>query len=288
MPGLLSARELSRERLEGVLAAAARYREGEGRRHPDALVALAFFEDSLRTRVGFDAAAARLGARTTTVHAERQGPAMWAPERLEDAVRSIAPWCDVLCLRHPEASAPERAAAISPVPLINCGNGADEHPTQAVVDLFAIQTLLGRIDGVRVAIVGDLHAMRVAHSFALALGAFEGVFVRAIAPAGLELPAAYASRLPAFETTTELRVDDVDVVYVAGLPAKTRAGILTQEQQAKLRITAEVAHATILCPLPRVDEIDPAVDALAQAAYFEQSALGLYARMAVLDAALSG
>ncbi|MBE2318353.1 aspartate carbamoyltransferase [Solirubrobacter sp. CPCC 204708] len=287
MPGLLSAGELGRERLEALLAAAAGYRAGMGRRHPDAVVALAFYADSLRTRVGFDVAAARLGARTTTVHAERQGPAMWAPERLEDAVRSIGPWCDALCLRHPEASASRRAAAVSAAPVINCGNGDDEHPTQAVVDLFALQTLTGRLDGLRVAVVGDLHAMRSAHSLVLALAAFEDVFVRAIAPAGLELPAAYAGEVR-LEATTELRVDDVDVIYVAGLPAETRTGVLSREQQARYRITPEVAHATVLCPLPRVDEIDPAVDALPQAAYFEQSALGLYARMAVLDAVLSG
>jgi aspartate carbamoyltransferase catalytic subunit len=291
VPGLLSAAELDRSRIEGLLASAAAYRAGEGRQHPDRLIGLIFFEDSLRTRVGFDAAAARIGARATTIHGAKQSETMWAPESLEDTVCSVARWYDALCIRHPDADALSRAARLSPVPVVNCGGGRREHPTQALVDLQAIVDAIGRVDGVRVACVGDLLGMRAAHSLALALSRFDDVLFRCITPPGLELPACYSSDL-AIEHTSELRVGDVDIVYVAGLPAPTAVGVLSREQQAAYRITPEVVAslgrgARVLCPLPRVDEIDPAVDALPQAGYFRQSELALYVRMAVLDDALA-
>lgn len=291
MRDLLSARALGRDVIEELLGSARAYRAGGGRRHPDALVLLAFYEDSLRTRIGFDAAAARLGARTTTILAERRSAAMWAPERIEDAVRSVGPWCDVVCLRAGAQAMATRAADLLDAPVVNCGNGTDEHPTQALVDLFAIEDQLGRVDGLTLALVGDLDAMRSAHSLALALGAYERVKVRCVCPPGLELPSAYADGLDALEATDAMDVDDVDVLYVAGLPAETRIGVLSAERQADYRVTPEVVarmpeHARVLCPLPRVDEIDPRVDDLDAAGYFAQSANALWVRMAILDAVL--
>jgi aspartate carbamoyltransferase catalytic subunit len=292
VPGLLSAEELDRPRIEALLASAADYRAGRGRRHPDRLVGLVFFEDSLRTRVGFDAAAARLGARAATVVGAKQADTMWAPESLEDTIRSVAGWCDVVCIRHPDASALSRAASLSPVPVINCGDGNREHPTQALIDLQAINDAVGRLDDLQIVLVGDLDGMRAAHSLAIALSRFDDIRLRCITPPGLQLPAEFAGPLEAagatIDWTAELKVSDADIVYVAGLPAPTAVGVLSREQQRAFRITPEVvAHmrstTCVLCPLPRVDEIDPAVDGLPQAGYFRQSELALYARMALLD-----
>lgn len=297
MSGLLTIAELSRDRMEHLLAAARAYAGGRGRRHPEALVALAFFEESLRTRVGFDAAAARLGARTTTIDALKHTAAMGQPETLEDTLRSVEAWCDVVCLRHPDREAMARAIAATSAPVVNCGNGHDEHPTQALLDLLTIEAELGRIDGIRLALVGDLHASRCARSLALALAQFSDVTIRCIHPPGLEpaddvLAALAAGRGHRVEHRTVMDVDGCDAVYVAGLPADTRAGTLTVQQQTALHVTVDVARrlrdgGIVMCPLPRVDEIDRAVDEMPAAAYFRNGPLALAMRMAVLDAVLS-
>ncbi|MBF6619592.1 MAG: hypothetical protein ITG02_05115 [Patulibacter sp.] len=293
MPGLLSASELTRERVERLLYTADGYREGRGRHHPTALLGLVFWEDSLRTRVGFEAAAARLGARTTTVLAPRHTALMEAEERLDDALRSIASWCDLLLVRHPEAIAVARRTGL---PIVNCGNGDVEHPTQALIDLATIRALRGAIDGVRIGIVGDLHGMRTAHSLTVALARFDDVTVRLIAPDGLDLPEPFAAPLYAaghrVERTVELRIEDLDVVYATGLPAPTRIGHLSQEQQAAYRITPELLRSLadpphVLTPLPRVNEIDVDVDELPQAAYFRHGEVALSVRMAIIDELLS-
>lgn len=297
MPGLLTAADLSRDRIEGLIARARAYARSEGARHPEALVALAFFDDSLRTRVGFEAAAARLGARATTITALKRTEAMGRAETLEDTVRSIASWCDVICLRHPEAAAVARAAALVPTPVVNCGNGADEHPTQAMVDLMTLDAEVGRIDGTRVALVGDLHASRTARSLVWALSHFTGVTVRCIHPEGLglseEVRAALLAQGHRLEEGRPMDVEGCDAVYVAGLPARTRAGVLTPHQQAAFHVTAGVAaqlpaYGIVMCPLPRVDEIDRDVDDLPAAAYFRNGPLALAMRMAILDEVLAG
>lgn len=296
MRGLLTAADLSRDRIERLLQNADAYLSGAGHRHPAAVVGLLFFEESLRTRAGFEAAAARLQAGTLAVVAARQGGSMEVPETLEDTLRSIADWCDVVCLRHSSPDAPRRCAELTQTPIINCGNGKDEHPVQALVDLYAIKRLTGRIDDLSLAMVGDLSAMRTAHSLALALTRLRGWRVRGVSPAGLGLPARYADALRAVghavESTTSMDIGDVDLLYVAGLPADTSIGRLYPEHQALYRVDRAVvgrmpAHARVLCPLPRVDEIAAEVDALPQAAYFEQSALSLAMRMALLGEQLS-
>ena len=154
----------------------------------------------------------------------------------------------------------------------------------------------GTIDGLRVALVGDLYGMRTAHSLAMVLSRFDGIYLRCIAPVGLELPGFVAESIREqgvrVDQLDALALDGVDIVYVAGLPAPTRIGVLTGEQQSDFRVTADVvdkldAGVRVLCPLPRIDEIAEAVDARPQAFYFSQSALGLSMRMAILDEILA-
>ncbi|HEX4805799.1 MAG TPA: hypothetical protein VFU94_07855 [Conexibacter sp.] len=296
MDSLLSAASLSRDDVERLLRSARTHLAGGGRRHPDALVALLFFDASLRTRVGFEAAAARLGARTTTTTELRRAPSMEVAEAVEDAARSIAPWCDAICLRHADAGVPARVAGLVGTPVVNCGNGGDEHPSQALADLFAIAERRGRIDGVRVTVVGDLHGMRAVHSLVLLLARFDDVSVRCVAPPGCGLPERFAAAFRAaggeLVEHERLAVADADVLYVAGLPAITSAGRLAPAERRRYLVTRATlaqlpAHAEVLCPLPRVDEIARDVDELPQAGYFRQSALALGMRMAVLDELLT-
>lgn len=293
MSALLRVADLRRSEIDGLLASARERRRGRPvRRLADAMVALVFFEDSLRTRVGFDVAAARLGARTTTVLGARHTAQMSAPESLEDLLRCLEPMVDVVCLRHPSRDAPDRACAAVSTPLVNCGNGDEEHPTQALADLFAIAELRGEIDGVSVAVVGDLRHMRAAHSLLAGLAFFDGIRVRCVSPPELPMPAPYKSIFAAsgnaLEETHELDVGDVDFVYMAGFPACSVAGDFTEAHRARFRLDRNAAAglrpaARILCPLPRVDEIACELDDTPHAAYFEQNALGMAMRVAVLE-----
>lgn len=297
MTSLLAADQLSRGDIETLLHRAAALRDGLDVRHPGRVVGLLFLDVSLRTRVGFAVAATRLGANPVTLSAVRQSTLMGAPETLEDTVRSVGAWFDALCVRHPDAGAAARVAAAVATPVINRGDGQAEHPTQALVDLFALRQHVGDVDGLRIGIVGDLHAMRSAHSFATVLAAFNDMHVRCMGPAGLDLPEPAFAALRAaghvVERLNGLELDDLDVIYVAGLPAETAVGTIDDTEQARFRITVSRAqrladHVRVLCPLPRVDEIEPGVDELPQAAYFAQTADAQWVRMAVLDHVLSG
>lgn len=291
---LLSAADLSRAEIEELLRRADEYAAGGGRRHDGAVVGLAFFEASVRTRVGFEVAAARLGAQAVAIQQAKRTVAMGYDESVEDALRSIEGWFDAVCLRSASGELPVRAAARG-ITVVNCGSGSAHHPSQALVDLFAIRRQMDQIDGLRIALVGNQLESRSARSLALALGRFEGVEIRDIAPRpGLHLPPEVLAASGAAVTAIEvLDLRDVDVVYVSGLPAGTPDGDdLSLDEQATMRITvaraaALAAHARVLCALPRLDEIESAVDDLPAAGYFEQSRTALWMRMAVLDRALA-
>jgi aspartate carbamoyltransferase catalytic subunit len=210
---------------------------------------------------------------------------MSAGESLPDTVRTLAAYCDAILLRHPEIQAPTIAAEVSEAPVINCGNGHDEHPTQALIDLLAIREARGEIDGTRIAIAGDLAHMRAVHSLLAGLALFDEVDLRLISPSELRAPGELVP--PGAKETDALDLDDVDIVYMAGFAPRTPAGEFGEELRARFILTTDRAAALdasvrILCPMPRIDEIETGVDALPQAAYFHQSALGLPMRMAVL------
>jgi len=292
MSHFLSAGQLERADVERLLASAKLLESKGAPRRRDTFVALAFFEDSLRTRIGFQVAATRLGADTVALDAPKRTPRMSSAESFADTIRSVAGWCDAICIRHPDANAVTEVAELVESPLINCGNGTEEHPTQALVDLFAISRLRGEIDGVRLGLVGDLEGMRAVHSLALAVSRFDDIFVRCIAPAGLGLPEGFTKPLldagHEVEQTETMAIDDLDVVYMAGLPASTAIGRLDPARRAAFRLDREAAAgmrpgAHVLCPLPRVDEIDADLDGTPRAAYFAQSDMALPMRMAILD-----
>lgn len=214
----------------------------------------------------------------------------WA-ETLEDTVRSVADYFDIACLRHNSEDALDRASNSTTIPLINCGNGSDEHPTQTLIDLAAARTEFGGLDGLRWAIIGDLKHMRTAHSLILGLAKFKVGSVRCIAPPGLEMPEKFARQFEAarfaLEEAHDLELQDCDAIYVAGLPMTAKNGV-SRELQDDFRIDASALSqletgSRVFCPLPRVDEISPDIDRATQSAFFRQSRLGLSIRMAVLD-----
>jgi aspartate carbamoyltransferase catalytic subunit len=260
------------------------------------VVGLLFFDPSTRTRFGFHAAAARLGGSAITLGDNKYQATMSAPESLEDTLRSVGAYCDVVVLRHAREDAVDIAAALLPVPVINAGNGSDEHPTQALIDLFAIRSWHGRLAGLRVGIVGDLRHSRAAHSLILALQRFEPREIRLLHPRGAELPESICEQCCSATLVGAgefVHFDGLDALYFAGLP-EGHDGTNDHRGPAIRRhfaLTAETASrlspsTLILDPLPRIDEIEPSIDALPNAGYFKQSDEAQHVRLAVLEAIL--
>lgn len=297
MRRLLSSLDLSRTDYDSLLASASVMAKAPTpQQRYGSVVGLVFYSESIRTRVGFETAAARLGAASFLITQSRFTQVMSQPESVEDGMRSIAGWCDAIFFRHPDPTMAASLAHLVDVPVINCGNGSDEHPTQALIDLYAVTQLFGQIDDLRLAVIGDLREMRSAHSLVMALSRYRGIHIRCISPLGLELPEGYvAEYLKAgntMEVVHEPDFDGVDAIYVAGLPRNPDVQI-TDATRDSLAITRKTLSrlnpdVRILCPLPRIDEIGRDVDETPNAVYFLQSKLGLDVRMAIIDAVLGG
>jgi aspartate carbamoyltransferase catalytic subunit len=255
------------------------------------ILAVLFFEPSTRTRMSFESAMARLGGTSISVSSV-EACSMAKGETLADTIRVVSGYADAIVIRHPKEGAARLAAEFAAVPVINAGDGAGQHPSQTLLDLYTIRQSMP-IDGIDVALVGDLRYGRTAHSLASALSLY-GVRLHTISPAGLELPASLVSTLT--ETGMEITshtdikqvIGDVDVLYVTRIQRERFPDSTSYFSVASnYRITPELlagakGHLIVLHPLPRVDEIDPRVDALPHARYFQQSRNGIPVRMAML------
>lgn len=296
---LVSVQELSRSDIEALLDTAALMQED-----PPAyasllsrsILATLFFEPSTRTRLSFESAMARLGGHIISAPNASEMSSAVKGETLADTIRMVSGYADVIALRHPRAGASAEAAEVSAVPVLNAGDGTGEHPTQALLDAYAIRRQHGSLDGLTVAALGDLAYGRTIHSLSLLLAKYQGVTLRTVAPRGLELPKDLAAevrrlglRLEPADTLVDA-VADSDVLYVTRLqkerlPAHLpRAPGLYAVDRAAL--DALPRHAIILHPLPRVDELPIWVDADPRARYIEQAHGGVYVRMACLAAVL--
>lgn len=286
---LISLDDLSDADIEGLLEAAEGFAQ-DVRSHEHVLagriVCTAFFEPSTRTRLSFEAAAHRLGARCIGF-ADASTSSAAKGETLEDTIRVLAGYADAIVLRHPATGAAARAAQLSQVPIVNAGDGAGEHPTQALLDLFMMRRHFGRLEGLHVALVGDLRYGRTVHSLAPLLQRFGATVTQVPAP-GL----AHPEPLP--EISLAEAAASADVLYVTRLQEErfTDAAALTTAKN-RLRIDAGVLDAggfqgIVMHPLPRVDELAADVDGHPSAKYFDQARNGVAVRMAVLAALLDG
>lgn len=256
------------------------------------VLALAFFQSSARTRLGFASAGIRLGFGMVDLFAERHDNSMSSSETLSDTVRVVSAYADAMVLRHPADDAWATAVAHTRCPLINGGNGNDEHPTQALIDLFAIRRATGRLDGLTVGIVGDIRGSRSAHSLIKALTLWGQKEIRLMGPESRvdSVVAAKWSTGVASQVTIfyDLNFPDLDVIYFAGLPEGTGAARLDGAARARFSLTSQRLHdlpnpAVVLCPLPRIDEIAWGVDGDRRCRFFEQSDDGIWVRMAILE-----
>ena len=256
------------------------------------ILATLFFEPSTRTRLSFESAMHRLGG-STIGFAQAEIASVKKGENLADTVRTVENYADVIALRHPLEGAARLAAEFAEAPVINAGSGAEEHPTQALLDLYTIIKEKGRIDGLNIALMGDLRYGRTVHSLAYALSMYN-VKLYLVSPEILRMRKEVLKTLKEKEievvekTRVEEIIGDIDVLYVTRIQKER---FPDPAEYAKVRGSYRIDLETlknakedlvILHPLPRVDEIAPEVDNTPHAKYFKQVWNGIIVRMALL------
>lgn len=292
---VLSATQFDRPLLDALFARAAALEGTRGDTLSGRIMATLFYEPSTRTRLSFESAMLRLGGSVLGTEAARAFSSAVKGETLEDTIRMVCSYADVIVLRHDREGAATQAAAVANVPVINAGDGPGEHPTQSLLDLFTIERELGHIEGLHVAICGDLRFGRTARSLARLLALYEGVRVSFVAPdvvqVGTDIRAYLEARGVPYSLHARLEevIAGVDVVYQTRVqeerfsdPAEFEAarGAIRVDEQLMSRLPS---GSVVMHPLPRVDEIDRRVDADPRAAYFRQAANGVALRMALLE-----
>ncbi len=298
---IISVRQFTRENLEYIFAVADEMkavvrRVGSTDLLKGHVLACVFYEPSTRTSSSFIAAMSRLGGSVIPIN-EVKFSSVTKGESLPDTIRTLESYADVIVLRHPEVGASQVAAEYARKPIINAGDGVGEHPTQALLDLYTIRSELGKLDGLHVAMVGDLRYGRTVHSLARLLCLYD-VRMTFVAPEILRLPLDVLNDIrscnrPVAESySVQDAISDVDVLYVTRVQRERFADqaqyeavkdfyVITPELMAGAKERMIVMH-----PLPRVNEISYALDNDPRAAYFRQMENGMYIRMALLAAVL--
>lgn len=293
MKHFISTEQLSRELLERLFCLADQIRNhpwkySEILRHK--VVATLFFEPSTRTRLSFESALQRLGAKLISSENAKEMSSFAKGENIRDTIRVIQGYCDAIILRHYDNNAAREAAKVARIPIINGGCGSGEHPTQTLLDLYTIYRNKKRMDGLKIAILGDLKFGRTVHSLVNALSLFQGIEIYGYGIKNLDLQTEYVSSIQSkgikyhpvssFEEIPE----SIDVLYQTRIQ-KERITESTNFSYIIIdrKIMSCFSIDTLLMhPLPRNDEISEEVDEDPRAVYFEQTENGLYARMALL------
>lgn len=264
---------------------------GGTRDYADKIMASLFYEPSTRTRFSFEAAMCRLGGRVLSTEHARVFSSEFEGEQLEDTIRIISSFSDVIVLRPTEEGGARRAARVSRVPIINAGDGSSgQHPTQALLDLYTIYRERHSLDGLTIAIVGELDGGRTARSLAYLLSKFDRVKIHFVSPPELQMRPDILAHLDEHDVWYSMLHDvdsiagDVDVIYQTRIRpdrVSDRAALSRYTIDARL-LRKMKPDAMILHPLPRTVEIDKDVDDDPRALYFKQAANGLVVRMALL------
>lgn len=264
----------------------------------DKVLGVAFFQVSTRTRMSFESAMTRLGGGVvgfSDPKTTRAGD--YYAETLQDVMRMMDGYADAIVIRHSQSGAPAEAAAVAEVPVINAGDGYNEHPTQSVQDVFTILRTKGTIDGLKIALVGDMN-MRVMHSLPLALAQFK-THVYFVSPPDQAMPQLWLDEFKKVSLSYEQRVDlddilkELDVIYLMGSKtpsyAEGRTEVKADRPQTprpyvidREKINRAKKGIIVLHPLPRVDELPTDVDTMDAALYFKQANYGVAVRMAIL------
>ncbi|KAB2086215.1 hypothetical protein ES319_A04G013900v1 [Gossypium barbadense] len=265
------------------------------------LMATLFYEPSTRTRLSFESAMKRLGGEVLTTENAQEFSSAAKGETLEDTIRTVEGYSDIIVMRHFESGAAKRAAATAGIPIINAGDGPGQHPTQALLDVYTIEREIRKLDGIRVGLVGDLANGRTVRSLAYLLAKYQDVKIYFVSPDIVkmkdDIKDYITSRGVEWEESGDLMevASKCDVVYQTRIQ-RERFGEridLYEEARGKYIVDENVLkvmqkHAVVMHPLPRLDEVTVNVDADPRAAYFRQAKNGLYIRMALLKLLLVG
>ena len=256
------------------------------------VVACLFFEPSTRTRLSFETAANRLGARVIGF-ADTKNTSMSKGESLKDTIKMVSNYADLIVMRHPLEGSSRYASEVSSLPVINAGDGANQHPTQTLLDMYTINETQGRLDNLVIDMVGDLKYGRTVHSLLQAMRYFNPEFIFT-SPKELMMPAVYKEILRAdgikFTESTSLTVHlgDADILYMTRVQQERFTDPMEYEKVKNVyRLEAAMLDGVkknmkILHPLPRVNEIAQDVDETPYAYYFKQAENGMYVRMAII------
>lgn len=297
---IISIPELNRSELELIVETAGRLKaEPNPELLKNKVVACCFFEASTRTRLSFETAIQRLGGRVIGFDNSGNTSLAKKGETLADSVQVISSYVDAFVMRHPQEGAARLASEFSHgVPIVNGGDGANQHPTQTLLDLFSIFETQGRLDNLNIAFVGDLKYGRTVHSLAQALSKFNNINFFFVAPEILAMPDYICEELDqagisySLHASMEEVIPELDVLYMTRVQKERfdeseyahmkAAYILNAAMLADARDNLKVLH-----PLPRVDEITVDVDKTKHAYYFQQAQNGVYAREALLALVLN-
>ena len=296
MKHIVAVEQFDRPWLETLLAEADVMRELPREAEPlrGRVLATIFYEPSTRTRLSFESAMMRLGGNVISTENAREFSSALKGETVEDTVRMVSGYADAIAMRHHEEGALARAIAVADVPILNAGDGPGEHPTQALLDLYTIHHEIGRIDDLRIAMVGDLRYGRTVRSLSLLLRQTNNCHITFVAPPAVAMRDDIKDALDASgvswneESDLHTAMESSDVVYQTRIQKERFASeddylsvkgtyVITPESMQHLGKEAIVMH-----PLPRVDEISVEVDDDPRAAYFRQARNGVYVRMALL------
>ena len=293
MNHIISIHDLDRDQIDHILSRAGAITTEYAGKEPlkGKILGLLFFEPSTRTRMSFESAMLRLGGSCMNLGGVEVS-SMAKGETLADTIRVVSGYADAIVLRHPKVGAARLASEFSDIPILNGGDGAGQHPSQTLIDLYTIRQSMS-LDNINIGLIGDLMYGRTTHSLAYALTHYNAR-IHAIAPKGLGLPDSIRDNLEEkgskvfVHDCIEDVINELDVLYITRLqrerfpdPAKF-FDISSNYRITPSLLTDVKEHLAILHPLPRVDEIDPAVDSMPYARYFTQARNGVPVRMAML------
>jgi aspartate carbamoyltransferase catalytic subunit len=295
---IISIADLSKEEIETVLHKSVEIKKhSPGEILKGAILATCFFEPSTRTRLSFEAAMHRLGGQVIGF-SDHLSTSSVKGESLQDTIKVISGYADAIVIRHPMEGSARLAQEASSVPVINAGDGANQHPTQTLLDLFTIQECQGKLQGLSIAFVGDLKYGRTVHSLATACALFD-MRLYFISPEQLTLPESILHELRkkgvkfSFHQSLEEVIGKVDILYMTRIQKERLITIEYDKINTHFVLTKSMlehakSHMRILHPLPRVGEISSEVDETPYAYYFQQAKNGLYVRQALLSLILHG
>jgi len=260
------------------------------------VIATLFFEPSTRTRLSFESAVNRLGGKIIGF-SDTSSTSVQKGESLKDTIKTVCNYSDLIVMRHPKEGSARFASEVATVPIINAGDGANQHPTQTLLDMFTIKQTQGTLDNLNIAFVGDLKYGRTVHSLVIALCNYNSTF-HLVSPFELKLPSSVKihikeKNLDYYQyTTVDDVLDKIDILYMTRIQKERFSDQMEYEKIKNSYILRNdmLQHTRdnlkILHPLPRVNEIDEDVDDNIKAYYFQQALNGVYIRQALITSIL--